>query len=287
MTNFGFWNVNSLHDLDTDVRQMPRIGADLVFQHSLDIIFLIECKLSYSSLLAELYSRQEYFPVDCADRFKVLVNFNPAFMVRLQAHLMNNRFEIWHLMLPLQESVLLVLLHGLDQRNRDNETNELFMGQVVEAISLYERQVGHDRTIVLGDFNANPFDSPVASVRGMHAVMSKSIAQKPARQLLQKDYPFFYNPMWRLYGKESDEQSPASYYYQGSNSNELYWHMLDQVILRPTLIGRFDDSSLNIITNVGDKTLLMPSEIPNNSRYSDHLPVVFSLDMTHINEKGD
>jgi hypothetical protein len=39
MANFGFWNVDSLRNLQTDVRELPRFAADLAFDRSLDVLF--------------------------------------------------------------------------------------------------------------------------------------------------------------------------------------------------------------------------------------------------------
>ena len=66
--------------------------------------------------------------------------------------------------------------------------------------------------------------------------------------MLNQSYPYFYNPMWNLYGDEPRSSAPATYYYRGSDPHELYWHMLDQVLIRPSLLNRFDFSNLEIVT---------------------------------------
>ncbi len=280
MATFGFWNVDSLRKPRTDERDLPRFVADFAFERSLDILFLIECGIACEFLLAAFKGGPDYYPISCGDRFKVLARFDPNFMRLLSLPVPSDRFDIWHLILPLQEDVLLAVVHGLDKRNNSSAKQELFLQQVVAALSLFEDKIGHDRSIVLGDFNSNPFESPIASALGMNAVISRAIAQSDPRRMLNQRYPYFYNPMWNLYGDEPRSSAPATYYYRGSDPHELYWHMLDQVLIRPSLLNRFDISTLDIVTAVKDTELTTPGGMPDRTRFSDHLPVVFEVDLS-------
>jgi hypothetical protein len=286
MANFGFWNVNSLRNLETDRREISQCAADLALERHLDVLFLIECAIPVESLMAAFKGRASYYPISCGKRFKVFATFDPKFMQLLEQPVTNDRFDIWHLTLPLQEDVLLSVVHGLDKRNNSPEKQELFLQQVVAALSYFENKIGHDRSIVLGDFNANPFDSPVASALGMNAVISQAIAQGDARRILSRSYRYFYNPMWNLLGDAVRGSAPATYYYRGSDTNELYWHMLDQVLIRPSLLNRFDIAALDIVTAVRTKQLTRANGTPDSTRFSDHLPVVFGVDLSLKDEEG-
>jgi hypothetical protein len=126
MAKFGFWNVNSLRNLETDRREIPRCAADLALERSLDVLFLIECATPVEHLLAAFRGEPTYYPISCGERFKVFARFNPRFMQRLQPPATSDRFDIWHLTLPLQEDVLLSVVHGLDKRNNSLAKQELF-----------------------------------------------------------------------------------------------------------------------------------------------------------------
>lgn len=286
MANFGFWNVNSLWNQEKDKREIPRFVADLAFDRSLDILFLIECAIPYESLMGAFNTGPEYYPISSGERFKVLANFNPKFMRLLPLPVPSDRFDVWRLALPLQEEVLVSVVHGLDKRNNSPDSQELFLQQVVAALSYFEKEVGHDRSIVLGDFNANPFESPMSSARGMHAVISQAIAQRGPRRIYAESYPYFYNPMWNVLGDAESGSAPATYYYRGSGVNELYWHMLDQVLIRPSLVKRFAFAALDIVTAIRGNKLTSASGIPNSTRFSDHLPVVFGVDLAPKDDKG-
>src|ERR1700689_3522397 len=117
MINFGFWNVDSLRDLETDRREIPRCAAALARERSLDVLFLIECATPFEYLMAAFEGWPTYFPVSCGERFRVLARFDPKFMQLLQLPVMSDRFDIWQLKLPLQEDVLISVVHGPDKGN--------------------------------------------------------------------------------------------------------------------------------------------------------------------------
>jgi len=235
--------------------------------------------------MAAFKEKPTYYPISCGKRFKVFARFDSRFMQLQELPVLSDRFDIWHLALPLQEDVLLSVVHGPDKRNNSLDKQELFMQQVVAALSYFENKIGHTRSIVLGDFNANPFESPVASALGMHAVSSRAIAQRSPRRILDKSYSYFYNPMWNLLG-DARGTAPATYYYGGSDLNELYWHMLDQVLVRPSLLNRFDFATLDIVTTVRTTRLTRAGGTPDDTRFSDHLPVVFGVDLSAKDDEG-
>lgn len=55
-----------------------------------------------------------------------------------------------------------------------------------------------------------------------------------------------------------------------------YWHIYDQVIIRPSLRSRFVDGNLKIITGSANVSLLDKNKHPNHS-ISDHLPITFEI----------
>ena len=90
--------------------------------------------------------------------------------------------------------------------------------------------------MIVGDFNAHPFESAVLSSDGLHAIGIRQV-KNAARRLVRwgdEEEDFFYNPMWRKYGHDSSmEAGMATHYWQNNQAGELFWHMLDQVVIRP------------------------------------------------------
>ena len=275
MASIGFWNVDSLHR-PAGLRQIPRIARQFADEWDLDALFLIECELSEREFTAA-FEGTDYVPFDSADRFTVYTRLNPEELTRLSPPVLSNRFDVWQLSLPLNKPIICGVVHGPDRRNNNHSGQTLFFQQVVETISYFERELDSDRSMIFGDFNANPFDPAVAGVAGLHAVMSRNIASKEQRVLFEKNYKYFYNPMWNLYGDEPVVAAPATYHFTSSDPEELYWHMLDQVVIRPSLINEFDSGKVTVVTEIGGTSLLRSSGVPNRTKYSDHLPVTFEI----------
>lgn len=141
-------------------------------------------------------------------------------------------------------------MHGLDIRNNSVEKRSLFLQQVASNIEWVENQLGHQRTALFGDMNAAPFEAPIGSTSGLHAVMSRTVARDRQRALFNRPYRYFYNPMWNLMGdfeeNRSEECAPGTYYYTSGQPHELYWWMLWTC---PRLVGAPED---NIIVVQGE-----------------------------------
>lgn len=188
------------------------------------------------------------------------------------------RFCLWTWRPPSGRDGLIVLLHGPDRRNHDDGTRRVFFRRVADAVRRREAKQGHRRTIVVGDFNAQPFESAVTDSDGLHAIGLPTVRRETSRSVrgAGKAADFFYNPMWRLYGHDRHPAAgAATHYWIGSWAHGLGWHMIDQVVLRPEESARFPEDRLRIVTRVGEIPLLDDDGLPDRQTASDHLPVVF------------
>ena len=57
-----------------------------------------------------------------------------------------------------------------------------------------EQQAGHPRTVLVGDFNMNPFESGMVGAAALHSAMSRQVWSRGSRTVKGHEYPFFYNP---------------------------------------------------------------------------------------------
>ena len=160
----------------------------------------------------------------------------------------------------------------------DQASEAMSINRDVETI---EDQVGHRRTLVIGDFNMNPFERGLVSFDCFHAVMSRKTALRRSRRVGGQERRFFYNPMWSHFGDRSPGP-PGSYYRRGSGRTEYFWHMFDQVLVRPDLLDYFPDDGPEVLTRIGGRSLLNDQGIPNPRAGSDHLPLFLELSI----EKG-
>ena len=159
-------------------------------------------------------------------------------------------------------------------RNQDDQVSGAWY--VNEDIDKVERQVGHRRTLVIGDFNMNPFERGLVNFNCFHAVMSRDTARGRSRTSAGRERYFFYNPMWNHLG-DRPPGPPGSYYRRGSGQTEYFWHLFDQVLLRPDLLDYFVDDGLEVLTRIGQQSLLNQSGIPDSGMGSDHLPLFLEL----------
>lgn len=279
MPRFLLWNMDARREVDDEQRPFGQLLSGLASEHDIDVLLLVECSLPAARILPRLESEPGYHVIPAPDRFRVFARFSPAYMKPIDAPLMGDRLGLWHLALPLQKDAIIALVHGLDRRNNGTAKRELFLSQVVSQVSWAEKELGHERTVVAGDFNANPFEPELGSTSGMHAVMSSDLASLEPRRVLDKEHGFFYNPMWNLYGDRQHGQPAGTYYFDGGQPHEWYWHMLDQVVVRPVLIPRLPLTSLRIITAGPSGKLATPSGRPDRRRASDHFPIVFDLEL--------
>lgn len=189
-------------------------------------------------------------------------------------------WTIYQLSLPDRESLILVAVHLPAKSNPGyiGSTNRLPLFQrLCQDILKEERASGTDRTIVVGDLNQNPFDNEVVHLDTLNAVMDPDVATRVSCQWDGQTYKYFYNPMWTAYGQR---QAPmGTYYYQEPDYVRYYWHVFDQVLLRPGLIPALGDEMPTFITELGGESLLRANGRPDNSRFSDHLPIALSLNI--------
>ena len=110
---------------------------------------------------------------------------------------------------------------------------------------------------------------------GLHAAMTKATARERKRTVGGTQYRYFYNPMWGHFGDRTPGP-PGTYYYSRGADVSYFWHMFDQVLIRPDLIERFDDETLQVLAAAGSTPLIGQNGRPTAS---DHLPISFKLNL--------
>jgi len=164
---------------------------------------------------------------------------------------------------------LLSKLFGTDD---DSLAAAMRLKDFVESV---ERAAGHERTLVFGDMNMDPFEIGMVHCDAMHAVMSRVIAARGKRIVQGKECKFFYNPMWSHYGDRREaEKVPGTYYYASGGAKAYFWHMFDQALLRPSIMDQL--VTIRVLESVGRISLVDKRRHPLKS-FSDHLPVVVEL----------
>ena len=271
MLSFLFWNLNG-KPLDTRV-------ARIVAAHDVDVVILAECAVSVPSVERALNAAsQRLFHGIAGDHHRtvVYVRFSRDFVTPVGGE--SRLASIRRVRLPARPEILLAAVHLHSRLYRGPESLNAACFPLSASIRRAEEEAGHSRTILVGDFNLNPFEPGVVGAVGLHGVMTRDIARRGSRIVDDHAYPFFYNPMWGLLG-DSSTGPPGTYYHDRSGHVAHFWNMFDQVLVRPALLDYFATDNVQILTDDGFEPLLTSNGRPDKAMASDHLPLIFRLDL--------
>ena len=172
-------------------------------------------------------------------------------------------------------SILVSVVHLPSKLHGSDYGRTGFAREIARNIEQAEADIGHSRTLLLGDLNMNPYEPGVVGAWELNATLTRAQASLATRTVHGHERPYFYNPMWGLLGDRTP--GPPGTYYTSSPSLELpHWQTLDQVLLRPSLIDCRHDVS--IVHDLPDIPLLDAKGRPNATQLSDHLPLLLDLD---------
>ncbi|MDD2754012.1 MAG: hypothetical protein PHS80_00660 [Methanothrix sp.] len=269
MVSMLFWNVNRKPNQD--------FVANLAKRQEIDVLMLVECLIEPGVLLTSLNSFGEptyFFAPGHCEKIKIYTKFSEEYIKPIFE---NDRLTIRHLELPAKKDILLAVTHFPSKLYWNNASQYQECQNLAAYIEAAEHEIGHSRTILVGDLNMNPFEDGIVGTKGLHSVMSRKIAMKRHRVVLGRSYSFFYNPMWSLLG-DGTRGPPGTYFYTRPEHVVLFWNIFDQVLVRPDLLDRFKNEDLNILDSDGDEKFLSKSGLPKRN-ISDHLPISFKLNI--------
>lgn len=270
MVTFLFWNLNRLPRHD--------VVARLVAANDVDIVILAENEIPDDELLNQLgleTERNFQKPWSLSQKIDIFTHLpNPALVTVFDDPL--RRLTIRRLIVGSLD-ILLAAVHFQSKLHWSDHDQSQEAVELARELAKAEERFGHRRTVLVGDLNMNPFDVGVASSHALHAVMTKAIAAKEAREVAGREYPFFYNPMWAFFGDRTP--GPAGTFdLAGSKPVNFFWNMYDQVLIRPALLDNFHDD-VQILTADGSSSLASENGLPNRETGSDHFPILFRLDV--------
>lgn len=268
-----FWNTANSENINMFIKE-------LVFENNISIIVLAEYKDDAKGLIDELElggkRMKECITIGC-NRLKIIASLNNIEPGRQSDYasmqIIGNTYILCGIHLPSQ-------IYGGNEEMRN-----IVINQIVTDICDTERELCTENTIVVGDFNINPYDIGCTGAQFFHGLPVYEDTKRKSRKVAGQEFYMFYNPMWNFLG---DFESPCgTYYYNGSKANNTYWNLYDQVIIRPALRNQFVDKSLKIITEVNAKSLVNDNGHPNK-KISDHLPIMFEIKEDYDGKKiGD
>jgi len=261
---FAFWNVKG--------KLLVPLLRELVERHGIELLVLAEFLDPENQLLHALNSSGRSFfkllNIGC-DRITIYSNFEPGhFSPRREA----GTYTIREFAKPGYLSAIFGFVHLPSKAHMKDDEQLQEVMYFMQDVRAVEAECQNTNTVLAGDFNMNPFDPGMIAAAGVHSVSCLATASRGPRTIRERKHDFFYNPTWNLLG---DWDGPAgTFFYPPPSYDSLYWHMLDQVVLRPSLAKLFDPKSLRILTSIGSDSLMSNLGRPS---VSDHLPIIFSI----------
>lgn len=265
-----FWNLNKKNLGDNVI--------DLVNHYKADIVLLAESTTEYTKNLKEKMSGFQLRVPLSKSKVKIFDNLEGSslqFLDKKQAD--RSTTVIYEIN---GEKILIVGVHLFSQAAMKNpDTRLIYAGNELAVIEKLEDFYQTDKTILIGDFNMNPYEKGMVDFFGLHAVMCRNTALGPPRKMPQElTKGFFFNPSWQAYNNVAQQEPPGTLFYDKDPYQGYlnYWNLLDQVIIRPRLIS--NNQSFEIITSGGPRTpSLLKNNVPDNEQYSDHLPILYTV----------
>lgn len=262
-----FWNLGGEKKFDERRDRLLAVLENLSRAYHPNVVMLAECALKEDQVIKSISTRKQTFRFegDVKDKVHLFTDLPPRRCRIIAQDGIARRLTLYHLK-PTAEPVILGGIHFPDKYNMPDEKDALLeMLNYADTIRLVEDELRlTDRTILIGDFNRNPYESPMLAERSLNAKMTMGIALRAKTRA-------FYNPMWGYFGDQSPGP-PGTHYYPKSEAGNHRWHILDQVLLRTGLIDSFE--SVKVLSHDGQHwPLLTRSGLPDTS-ITDHLPLL-------------
>lgn len=173
---------------------------------------------------------------------------------------------------------IIVGLHLPSNPHSNASDRKMIIRDIVTDLKEQEKKHGHSNSIIIGDFNASPFDDELIEKDSFNAVLYKGIIQKREKITHQgRQFRLLYNPALH-YISENNQQYGSFYYTSGIKS--LYWYCYDQVLMTKSLINDFQ--WMHYCKSIAGKSLIKNTS--PNKEISDHLPLIVEFERSFFNE---
>lgn len=243
---------------------MNRYLCQLIEEYRPDVVGLAEYVDNVNELVSELCKKGIIFYAIPPMGSRIVT------LSRFKRELVRHKKEATHFVVkgyPYYDGKMhnVVFVHLPSKREDSGGRRAAALEKVREAVK------GCDRNIIMGDFNMNPYELPMTSVREMNAVSDAEIARKGTRTFVEDQYPFYYNPMWNFLG---DKNTPhGTHYYHPNQEESIYWNIFDQILVSSSLVDDVHIEDVKIIDAVNGAALKKRGK-PDPS---DHFPIYCEL----------
>ena len=256
-----FWNLAK--------NSIEKYIIKLVIENDIDICVFSEYKgIDFTKVISGLNDTYSLYE-GMGGCEKIILIARNCYLIHVKRE--QNRYTIYESTF-MDEKYIIAGIHLQDRLRTDSDGRKNTIRALVNDIAEQEKLLKNDNTLVIGDFNASPFDDELIQKDAFNAVLFKALIDKSENVTYEgKQYKRFYNPMLNCFSE--DNMTYGSLYY-GSGLKTLYWYFFDQVIIRKALINRI--KRVSVIKVIGNRKLI--KEIQPNKEISDHLPLLVEFE---------
>ncbi|MEN8927723.1 MAG: endonuclease/exonuclease/phosphatase family protein [Flavobacteriales bacterium] len=270
----AFWNINK--------KELSDLLVEFVNENQIDVLLLAEVEekevLNFIIKQNLINPSRKYFHIS-NNKVNILSSFSPKIFKKQNIDSNSPRWSSYMLDFPSFIKFNLICVHFHSKVNWSEDSLALECVNLSRDIDYIETSTGVNETIVIGDFNMNPYESGLVAANGLHAMpdLNHISSGKGNRQIDGITYKYFYNPMWTFFG---DKELPyGTHYYREPGHVSREWNIYDQVIYRPSLSKHIDKNKIEIIHKIGGQNLITALNRPDKKNYSDHLPIIFEINI--------
>jgi hypothetical protein len=276
----GFWNIdNKAKKAKIDKSESL---IDFVSEQQIDILILAEAGentiLGFLKKAAFTIKNSTFNQLSSGvTNITVLSRYPISYFNNKSTLYKSTRWLIYHIEIPHIIHFNLASVHFHSKLNWAKESLALECVNFSRDIAIVEEQTKCYETILIGDFNMNPFEDGLIAANGLNAIQDLAyVSDRPkGRNIDGIDYSYFYNPMWNFFG---DHAKPyGTHYCRPSGHISQEWNIYDQVMFRESVKKYLEKDYVTIIDNIGGEKLTKAFERPDKELYSDHLPIIFKL----------
>lgn len=267
---FLFWNIYKKNLI------FPLV--DLILENDIDVVALVETdKLDVREVISKLkecggqmWKKQFVCPVD-----DVLLLSKSALTISVICEEYNySTYKIKY----NNDDILFNVVHLPSALYKEENARVIQALRISDYLRKKEEEFysgSEYKSIVVGDFNLQPYSSGIAGYESFNATMSIKKAKEKSKKANRRTKMFYFNPTWKLMGENKNVQ--GSYYNTtDSQDKSIFWYSYDELLIRPFFIDNFNWDYFEIIEKTNNYNFIK-NDIIDKKAYSDHLPIKFEL----------
>ena len=241
--------------------------SDIILENDIDIALFAEYKnTSFDAVLSNLHNYVQHDGNGACEKITLICKRATEAKVRRE----QNKYTLYTYKIG-DELYNIVGIHLPAPPLSDSNDRKNIIREIVYDISEQEKAEKNRLTVVIGDFNCNPFDEEVIQKDSFNAVLFKDLIKKQeVVRYNERNWRRFYNPLVHFLSEETNTY--GSFYYS-SGIKPLYWNSFDQVLVRKELVDSI--STLEYIREINGRKLI--NDVKPNDSISDHLPLLLNI----------